>query len=198
MRATKLRHTQAKCRCLIASLTIIVNSQKKSNCFEGALRKNFSERARRGKRGPKVRGKPLCLASGRLPFRLRTRFPQVRSFEGKHALSPRSAFGQVFSFPDDPFLSGIRFPRGLLGGFSPSVPFLGVYSFPRGTAVFADILFPGRLLIKYLIPEGPPFCRVFAPPESLPFGRRAHIKSRSVRADAGRTRRSKEGRRGLL
>ena len=151
-----------------------------------------------GKEARKSGESPFVGHSGGCPFGFEHAFPKSALLKASTLFSPRSAFGQVFSFPDDPFLSGIRFPRGLLGGFSPSVPFLGSHSFPRGTAVFADILFPGRLLIKYLIPEGPPFCRVFAPPESLPFGRRAHIKSRSVRADAGRTRRSKEGRRGLL
>ena len=146
MRATKLRHTQAKCRCLIASLTIIVNSQKKSNCFEGTLRKNFSGRARRGKRGPKVRGKPLCLASGRLPFRLRTRFPQVRSFEGKRALSPKSAFGQVFSFPDDPPFCRVFASRG---GFQAA--------FLRAFPFWAVILFPG----------GPPYLQIFSSPAAF-------------------------------
>lgn len=151
-----------------------------------------------GKEARKSGGSPFVWHSGGCSFGFEHAFPKSALLKASTLFPPGPLLGRCFLFRMIRFCRVFASRGGLLGGFSPSVPFLGGHSFPRGTAVFADILFPGRLLSKYSLPEGPPFCRVFAPPESLPFGRRAHITSRSVRADAGRTRRSKEGRRGLL
>ena len=151
-----------------------------------------------GKEARKSGGSPFVWHPGGCSFGFEHAFPKSALLKASALFPPRSAFGQVFSFRMIRLFVGYSLPEGAFRRLFSERSLFGRSFFSQGAAVFADILFPGRLLIKYLIPEGPPFCRVFAPPESLPFGRRAHIKSRSVRADAGRTRRSKEGRRGLL